>query len=208
MFYRRITDVDDHKPGKRKRSDPYDSPAKRRKQAYEDSDTDEDEHDEVHEFRRVQIIYREFSSSTEQPISPEDTTGDCIKEVYDTVHHNGERDITDKDRRSRRGYAADDGLGLQKALETQRAERDRFRQQYQRNRIFAPSTADGPPRHSRHRLTEHMRYAKGRFELPPNLAPRSLSRSTTNSHARFAYKINDYKSEGQSAYTFLRYITS
>lgn len=171
MFYRRITDVDDQKPSKRKRSDPHNSPAKRMKQGYEDTYTNADDHDEINEFRRVQIIHRGFGSSTEQLVSPEDTTGRCIEEVDDTFQHNGERDITGKHHPSRRGLAAEDARRLHMAPEAQRAERERFREQHQRNRIFAASRADGPPRHSRRRMTEHMPYGSHFAPPKPSLPP-------------------------------------
>ncbi|KAK7697432.1 hypothetical protein SLS64_013513 [Diaporthe eres] len=110
MVYRRITEVNGVKPGKRKRSDPHGSPEKRMKQGHKDNGTDEDYQEGIREFRRVQIIHMEPSSSTERLVSPEDTTGRCVKDVYHNVYDNGESDITEQLHACRPGHICSDPI--------------------------------------------------------------------------------------------------
>lgn len=64
MIFRCVTHTVHPSSGKRKRTESYDSPAKRTKRSYKEDSTDEDDQDKIHEFRRVQIVQREYGSST------------------------------------------------------------------------------------------------------------------------------------------------
>lgn len=96
MFWGCITGDGNSTLGKRKRPESCGSPSKRMKYEQEDNGTDDEDEDGIREFRRVQIIQREFSSPTVQLPSPDGTTRICSKNIIHTVYSNVAKEITEE----------------------------------------------------------------------------------------------------------------